>query len=61
VTIGASTIHPLSGTTAGSANNPIPMHQTTPQTVAFPNAGFYSFQCDVHFAVGMKGVIWVSP
>jgi plastocyanin len=61
VTIGASTVHPLSGTTDGSANNPIPLHQMTPQTVAFPTPGFYSFHCDVHFSVGMKGVIWVTP
>jgi plastocyanin len=61
VTIGASAVHPLSGTTDGSAGNPIPMHMMSPQTVAFPTPGFYSFHCDVHFSLGMKGVIWVTP
>lgn len=61
ITIGASTFHPLSGTTNGSPNNPIPLHQTTPQTVSFPTPGFYTFQCDVHFSLGMIGVIWVTP
>lgn len=61
VTIGASTIHPLSGTTDGSPNNPIPMHQTTPQTVTFTTPGFFTFECDVHASVGMKGVVWVTP
>lgn len=60
VTIGASAFHPLSGTTLGSANNPIPLHQTSPATVTFPTPGFYSFQCDVHFLSGMMGVIWVQ-
>jgi plastocyanin len=61
VTIGASTFHPLSGTDAGSGGNPIPQHQTAPTTVSFPTPGFYSFQCDTHAVVGMKGVIWVQP
>ena len=61
VTIGASPIHPLSGTAAGSPVNPIPMHQSSPATVTFATPGFYSFQCDVHFSLGMKGVVWVTP
>jgi plastocyanin len=61
VTIGASQFHPLSARSGGSPNNPIGMHQMTPQTVTFPTAGFFPFQCDIHFSLGMMGVIWVSP
>ena len=62
VTIQGSATHPLSGTSevGSSANNPIPMSQMTPQTVMFPNAGFFSYHCDVHFSLGMMGVIWVE-
>jgi plastocyanin len=61
ITIGASTFHPLTGTDLGTAGNPIPEHQTATTTVSFPSAGFYSFECDTHAIVGMKGVVWVTP
>ena len=61
VTIQASTTHPLSGLGTGSPNNPIPTGgQTTPQTVTFAAPGFYPFHCDVHFSIGMAGVVWVQ-
>jgi plastocyanin len=61
VTIGGSAIHPLSARTGGSAGNPIPMHMMSDAMVTFPTAGFYPFQCDIHFSIGMKGVVWVTP
>jgi plastocyanin len=61
ITIGASAFHPLTGTDLGTAGNPIPEHQTTPATVSFPTPGFYSFECDTHSILGMKGVVWVTP
>jgi plastocyanin len=61
VTIQGSAVHPLSGLTTGSPNNPIPSGgQMTPQTVVFPTPGFYPFHCDVHFSIGMAGVVWVQ-
>ncbi|HSZ82459.1 MAG TPA: hypothetical protein VLA14_09260 [Polyangia bacterium] len=61
VTIEGSAIHPLSGLTTGSPNNPIPSGgQMTPQTVVFPTPGFYPFHCDAHFSIGMAGVVWVQ-
>jgi len=62
VTIQASAAHPLSGTmeSGASASNPIAKNATTPQTVAFPTAGIYTFACDVHGGLGMKGAVWVT-
>jgi plastocyanin len=61
VTIQASVIHPLSGLPTGSPNNPIPAGgSTTPQTVTFATSGFYPFHCDVHYSIGMSGVVWVQ-
>jgi plastocyanin len=61
VTIAASTIHPLAGLSTGSANNPIPVGpSTTPQGVTFTTPGFYPFHCNVHFTIGMAGVVWVQ-
>jgi plastocyanin len=61
VTIEASAVHPLSGLATGSANNPIPAGgKTADQMVTFPTPGFYPFHCDVHFAIGMSGVVWVQ-
>jgi plastocyanin len=61
VVIQASAIHPLSGLTTGSPNNPIPSGgQMTPQSVTFATPGFYPFHCDVHFSFGMAGVVWVQ-
>jgi plastocyanin len=61
VSIQASSMHPLSGLATGSANNPIlPGGKTTEQMVTFGTAGFYPYQCDVHFTIGMKGVVWVQ-
>ena len=45
----------------GDGSGSIGTHQTSAQTLTFPTAGFYPFQCDTHFALGMMGVIWVSP
>jgi plastocyanin len=61
VTIQASDTHPLSGLATGSANNPIPTGgKTVDQMVTFTAPGFYPFHCDVHAAIGMKGVVWVE-
>jgi plastocyanin len=61
VTIDASAIHPLVGLTTGSANNPIPAGpSTTPQMVTFTTPGFYPFHCNIHFSIGMAGVVWVQ-
>jgi plastocyanin len=61
VTIQASAVHPLSGLTTGSADNPIPTGgKTADQMVTFPTPGFYPFHCDVHFGIGMSGVVWVQ-
>ena len=61
VTIQASTTHPLSGLSTGTANNPIPTGgSTTDQAVTFSAAGFYPFRCDMHFSIGMIGVVWVQ-
>jgi plastocyanin len=61
VTIQASAVHPLSGLTTGSANNPIPTGgKTADQMVTFTTPGFYPFHCDVHFSIGMSGVVWVQ-
>jgi plastocyanin len=61
VTIDASAIHPLVGLSTGSANNPIPVGpSTTQQAVTFTTPGFYPFHCNVHFSIGMAGVVWVQ-
>jgi plastocyanin len=61
VSIDASTVHPLDGLSTGSANNPIPVGpSSTPQTVTFSTPGFYPFHCNVHFTIGMAGVVWVQ-
>jgi plastocyanin len=61
VTIQASLTHPLSGLTTGSANNPIPAGgMTTDQMVTFATPGFYPFHCNIHFSIGMSGVVWVQ-
>jgi plastocyanin len=61
VTIQASAVHPLSGLTTGTANNPIPAGgKTADQMVTFTTPGFYPFHCDVHFGIGMSGVVWVQ-
>ena len=61
VTIQGSAVHPLVGLTTGSANNPIPLGpSTTDQTVTFGTPGFYPFHCNIHFSIGMSGVVWVE-
>lgn len=61
VTIDASATHPLVGLGTGSANNPIPVGPSmTPQAVTFATPGFYPFHCNVHFTIGMAGVVWVQ-
>jgi plastocyanin len=61
VTIEASAVHPLSGLTTGSPNNPIPAGgKTADQMVTFTTPGFYPFHCDMHFSLGMSGVVWVQ-
>jgi len=61
VSIQATSTHPLIGLATGSANNPIPGgRSTTDQMVTFATAGFYPYQCDIHFGIGMKGVVWVQ-
>lgn len=57
VTISASNSHPLNGSGAGRT----PINQaTTDQTIAFPTAGTFEFQCQFHSSGGMKGSIIVQ-
>jgi plastocyanin len=61
VTIQGSTTHPLVGLTTGSGNSPIPPGPSTmDQMVTFTTPGFYPFHCDLHFSIGMSGVVWVQ-
>ncbi|HET6280708.1 MAG TPA: hypothetical protein VFH73_07080 [Polyangia bacterium] len=58
---GAFGTHPLEPRTAtgGSPNNPITFMNTgTTHTIAFPNAGFFPFHCNIHS--DMIGVIQVT-
>ena len=60
VTWAASVTHPLVATT-GTTPNPIPAAAaTTPQTITFPAAGVYGYDCAVHLTL-MHGAIWVVP
>src|SRR5262245_57962594 len=61
VSFDASTLHPLTRSTAGTAGSPIPASSTTPQMVMFPSEGFFPFFCSVHGSEtgGMYGVIHV--
>jgi plastocyanin len=60
VTWAASATHPLVAT-GGTTPSPIPTTAATaPQTLTFPNAGVYGFQCAVHLSL-MHGAIWVVP
>lgn len=34
--------------------------KTADQMVTFTTPGFYPFHCDVHFSIGMSGVVWVQ-
>jgi plastocyanin len=61
VTWAATVIHPLVATAGGTTPSPIPATgATTSQTIAFPNAGVYGWQCAVHLTL-MHGAIWVVP
>lgn len=63
---GNFTFHPLRpgesrGLALGSANNPIPPTSSGDATVdvSFPTAGTYPYFCQVHAAIGMRGVVRV--
>ncbi len=69
---GDFSIHPLSKSTRGALDNPIPIISptgigvqagTSTQTVTFTAPGFYPYFCQVHGeddGKGMSGVVWVK-